>query len=240
MLLAEAIRYNLRVGARDQDSRVQWEEPTGYCQRYRNATQLVKLVNNKCCWTVHACVDLGFSVRISFIRDYYLNSTEDVNDFLMDRSFKETWMDEIVPMNVSIVVLNRGAHYRHNLRFERQLRPTLLALRNANPEMLMIVRNTPPGHLNCSLHEKPLFEKLLDLPDGKCWHWNKFAEQNMIVKKLTEGVGGVYMDVNASAVWRPDGHVDRKDCLHYCHPGPVDTWVQLLFNMLQGLLVPTG
>ncbi|CAI5981386.1 unnamed protein product [Closterium sp. NIES-64] len=184
--------------------------------------------------------DLGFSVRISYVRDYYLNSKEEVNEFLADRSFSESWLDEIAPMNISIAVVNRGAHYRPDDRFEREVHSTLLALRNAHPDLLIIVRNTPPGHPNCLSHEKPLSEMLLDLPEGKCWNWNKFAGQNEILKRLAEGVGGVYMDVNASAVWRADGHVSQKDCLHYCHPGPVDTWVQLLFNLLQGLLRSSG
>ncbi|CAI6006082.1 unnamed protein product [Closterium sp. NIES-64] len=207
MLLADAIRFNVRLGAKDWDSRVQW--------------------------------DLGFSVRVFFVRDYYLNSTEAENDFMVDKSFGETWMDEIAAQGVSVVVMNRGAHFIADEQFERQMKSTLLALRKSYPDLLIIVRNTPAGHPHCWLHRKPLSGKLLDLPHDD-WHWDGFAAQNEILKNLTEGVGGVYMDVNASAVWRADGHVGRWDCLHYCHPGPVDTWVQLLFNMLLGLLVPTS
>ncbi|CAI7811516.1 unnamed protein product [Closterium sp. NIES-54] len=126
-------------------------------------------------------------------------------------------------------------------KLKRQMRTTLLALWNAYPNLLIIVRNTPAGHPDYWPYEKPLSEKLLHIPRTDWYHWEKFGSHNKILKWLAEGVGGVYMDVNASAVWRPDGHVDgRKDCLHYCHPGPMDTWVQLLFNMLLGLLVPTG
>ncbi|CAI5989607.1 unnamed protein product [Closterium sp. NIES-64] len=244
LLLADAIRFNVRLGAnanakdQEEDSakpRVQWGEPTAYCQRYQNATKK----KDPRCWTLHLCADLGFSVRVFFVRDYYLNSMEDVNDFLLDRSFDESWMDEIAAQNVSMVVINRGAHYIEDERFERQLQSTLLALRQAHPELLIIARNTPAGHPGCWLHRKPLSKKLLELPHDD-WHWDGFAAQNGIVRRLVEGVGGVYMDVNASTVWRPDGHVGRWDCLHYCHPGPVDTWVQLLFNLLLGLLVPSS
>ncbi|CAI5962553.1 unnamed protein product [Closterium sp. NIES-64] len=250
LLLADAIRFNVRLGAnanakdQEEDSakpRVQWGEPTAYCQRYQNATKK----KDPRCWTLHLCADLGFSVRVFFVRDYYLNSTEDVNDFLLDRSFDESWMDEIAAQNVSMVVINRGAHYIEDERFERQLQSTLLALRQAHPELLIIARNTPAGHPGCWLHRKPLSKKLLELPHDD-WHWDGFAAQNGIVRRLVEGVGGVYMDVNASTRLRVfggtyvagDGHVGRWDCLHYCHPGPVDAWVQLLFNLPLGLLVP--
>ncbi|GJP86222.1 hypothetical protein CLOP_g16272 [Closterium sp. NIES-67] len=235
MLLADAIRFNVRLGAKDWDSRVRWGEPTGYCKRYRNAT---KEPADKRCWTLHLCTDLGLSVRLFFVRDYYLNSTEAVNDFMVDKSFDESWMGEIAAQNISIVVMNRGAHYIPDDQFERQMRSTLLALRQTHPDLLIIVRNTPAGHPQCWLHRKPV-KQLLKLPHTD-WHWDGYAAQNEILKRLAEGVGGVYMDVNASAVWRADGHIGRWDCLHYCHPGPVDTWVQLLHNMLLGLLVERG
>jgi len=30
------------------------------------------------------------------------------------------------------------------------------------------------------------------------------------------------------------------DCLHYCHPGPIDSWVELLYNMLKKLKLRRG
>ncbi|GJP37758.1 hypothetical protein CLOM_g22175 [Closterium sp. NIES-68] len=232
MLLADAIRFNVRLGAKDEASRVRWDEPTGYCQRLRNATK--KPWDPKC-WTADLCGGLGFSVRLFFVRDYYLNSTEAVNDFMADKSFDESWMGEIAALNISIVVMNRGAHYIPDDQFERQMQSTLLALRQTYPDLLIIVRNTLAGHPGCWLHNEPVRD-VLKLPHDD-WHWDGFAAQNDILKRLAEGVGGVYMDVNVSTVWRADGHIGRRDCLHYCHPGPVDTWVQLLHKMLQGLLV---
>jgi len=44
----------------------------------------------------------------------------------------------------------------------------------------------------------------------------------------------VFMDVEYQTSLRPDGHFGwmegKYDCLHYCAPGPMDTWVQMLFN----------
>lgn len=45
------------------------------------------------------------------------------------------------------------------------------------------------------------------------------------------------MDAYTPGVMRADAHVGmrangRKDCLHYCVPGPIDHWIVLLYNML--------
>ena len=33
---------------------------------------------------------------------------------------------------------------------------------------------------------------------------------------------------------RGDGHMMSGDCMHYCQPGPIDTWNFLLMNWLIG------
>lgn len=50
-----------------------------------------------------------------------------------------------------------------------------------------------------------------------------------------QAFGVLYMDVDAATALRGDGHIQKEDkswdCLHYCIPGPIDHWVNLLFNM---------
>lgn len=69
----------------------------------------------------------------------------------------------------------------------------------------------------------------------------------MIAKDLVEEVNGIYFDVEPMCEDRPDGHLAfgshngnstfaTPDCLHYCNPGPLDTWVYLLYNVLSMLL----
>jgi hypothetical protein len=43
----------------------------------------------------------------------------------------------------------------------------------------------------------------------------------------------LYLDVFRPTVLRPDGH---RDELHLCVPGIMDTWLQLLYNILLQLL----
>ena len=52
------------------------------------------------------------------------------------------------------------------------------------------------------------------------------------------------LDTTEAMVVRPDGHpsyyakrvdenVTRSDCVHWCLPGPIDTWNELLLQMLK-------
>ena len=138
-----------------------------------------------------------------------------------------------------IVIVNRGAHFKPLASFLPELRATLARLRALLPSALLIFRSTPPGHLNCSAHDVPLPAR--QPPEGLPFHWGEFGAENEAARREVEAVGGVYLDVEGMTALRADGHVgrnrkDKVDCLHYCLPGPVDTWTQLLFNMLVDLL----
>ncbi|GJP64589.1 hypothetical protein CLOP_g21566 [Closterium sp. NIES-67] len=139
---------------------------------------------------------------------------------------------------IAAIILNRGAHYTEDEQFVSQLNVTLAAIRAAAPHTLIVYRNTPPGHAHCKRHSKPFRyrQEAAQLP----YHWGDFGRQNELARGLVERHGGVYWDVDTATGLRPDGHVrladGRADCLHYCLPGPADTWVQMLFNILLDLL----
>lgn len=141
----------------------------------------------------------------------------------------------------SLLILNRGAHFAPSPFILRELKATFRFLRFMYPNKLIIFRNTVPGHQNCSAYSEPL-TKQQELRDGTMYSWSKFREQNQLAKNLAELFGIVYMDVDAQTQFRADGHFGRnkkgtEDCLHYCMPGPIDTWVQLLYNMLRMLVL---
>ncbi|GJP34050.1 hypothetical protein CLOM_g18522 [Closterium sp. NIES-68] len=146
------------------------------------------------------------------------------------------WFDQIQPgTGTSILVINRGAHYRGDSQFIPQLNKTLSIVRAAAPDLLIIYRSTPPGHAHCDRLKTPLRKRQnpMKLP----YHWGDFGAQNAVAKQLVEGVGGVFLDVDPMTVLRPDGHLDPpRDCLHYCLPGPPDEWIRLLYHMLKDLL----
>ncbi|CAI5493543.1 unnamed protein product [Closterium sp. Naga37s-1] len=68
--------------------------------------------------------------------------------------------------------------------------------------------------------------------------------QNEMARGMAEELGIVYMDVDSMTALRPDGHkgwkpsIQRLDCLHYCTPGPLDSWMDILYNTLLRTLPP--
>ncbi|CAI5463524.1 unnamed protein product [Closterium sp. Yama58-4] len=137
------------------------------------------------------------------------------------------------------IILNRGPHYREDNDFEPHLRTTLLYLRNRFPDKLLIYRNSAGGHVDCPKHHKPI-ETPQD-PSKLPFNWDKFPHQNRLSQPMAEQLGMAMMDVERMTALRPDGHtglLTKLDCLHYCMPGPLDAWVQVLSNMLEKLLAP--
>lgn len=137
--------------------------------------------------------------------------------------------------DVDVAVVNRGAHYEPTPKFERDLAAFFRYFRNRFPDMLMVYRNTPPGHDSCEKLDSPLASR--QDPDSLPFKWGEFREQNEIARKLTKQHDYVYMDVDTMTALRPDGHKGMRednvsDCLHYCTPGPLDVWPQHFYNTM--------
>ncbi|GJP38455.1 hypothetical protein CLOM_g22887, partial [Closterium sp. NIES-68] len=139
-------------------------------------------------------------------------------------------------LSADVVVVNRGAHFVGGRDFELSVRAAMRLLRRKLPRALIVYRNSPPGHANCSSYDRPI--KIRQDPATLPFHWDTFSAQNDIAREIAEEVKAVYMDVDTMTALRPDGHkgyVKERgitDCLHYCTPGPVDTWVEILGNII--------
>ncbi|ORY81281.1 GDSL/SGNH-like acyl-esterase family found in Pmr5 and Cas1p-domain-containing protein [Leucosporidium creatinivorum] len=98
----------------------------------------------------------------------------------------------------------------------------------------LIVRGSVPGHVNCSQYSAPLLEA--DSGVHAAYNWQAFEHYNKIWKDLLEQhPRHQFLDVSATSL-RGDGHrLPDTDCLHYCLPGPVDTWNTLLYHIIMGL-----
>ncbi|CAI5460142.1 unnamed protein product [Closterium sp. Yama58-4] len=138
--------------------------------------------------------------------------------------------------DADVVVVNRGAHFIGGKDFERSVAAALGFLRKKLPDALIIWRNTPPGHANCTTYIGPI--KKRQNPEILPFHWDMFTRQNNMVRGMMHDVGAVYMDVDTATALRPDSHkgfVEERgilDCLHYCTPGPTDMWVELLADII--------
>ncbi|CAI5976312.1 unnamed protein product [Closterium sp. NIES-64] len=121
-----------------------------------------------------------------------------------------------------VVVVNRGAHFIGGKDFERSVPAALSFLRKKLPDALIIWRNTPPGHANCTTYIGPI--KKRQNPEILPFHWDMFTRQNKLVRGMMHEMGAVYMDVDTATALRPDSHkgfVEERgilDCLHYCTP----------------------
>ncbi|CAI5979070.1 unnamed protein product [Closterium sp. NIES-65] len=145
------------------------------------------------------------------------------------------WSQHGALVDSDVLLVNRGAHFTDDEAYVRDVRRALRFVRRNFPDKLIIYRNTPPGHFNCTENLGPLAERQPKeiLP----FNWGGFMRQNELARKLVEEVGGIYMDVEGVMALRPDGHTSwfeetPRDCLHYCTPGPMDFYAQFVYNIL--------
>ena len=150
-----------------------------------------------------------------------------------------------------IIVLNSGAHYQPDSVLLPQVRAALTEIRRLRPTGVIIWRNTPTGHNNCSTSTRPMTQAELALaktaagPSYK-YPWIDFSRQNALILDLikAEFSDVIYLDVATSTDFRGDLHQSffdeppsDRDCLHYHarSPNPIDNWVRMFYNVLYEL-----
>lgn len=182
----------------------------------------------------------GRGFTVGFVRNDRLSAVREPVDDGWSNVLEWPWVPLLRPWAVRVLLLNRGAHYAPDAALAAELDDTLGLLRRLHPRrLLVLLRNTPPGHRGCGdAPPAPLRERQppADLPPD--WHWGEFARQNGLVEVVARRHGVVYVDVDAALSLRADGHIDANDCLHYCLPGPLDHVVHLLYNIFLALPAP--
>ncbi|KAG1453925.1 hypothetical protein G6F56_007446 [Rhizopus delemar] len=134
-----------------------------------------------------------------------------------------------------VFILNRSPVHETDQEFIKGLVSTMKEIRKNNANTLIIYRSSSIGHPFCDDAMGPVDpltdEEYRALPYG----WSETKRRNLIAKAIVEGSGGVYVDLGALADLRPDGHVGGQDCLRYCIPGPLDSWVHILYQIFLAL-----
>ena len=162
-----------------------------------------------------------------------------------------------------VVIMNRGAHYRNDATFTNELNATLeRSLRwqrdcdqrkNDPRKCLLFWRTTAPGFPNCNQVPGPLSKSNISIAEGwvqnsdnewytagrKQYNWWHFASQNALVENLMQSytrnhnLRVRFLDFYEMAMLRPDHHISKNDCLHWCLPGPMDATAALLLHEFQ-------
>jgi hypothetical protein len=176
------------------------------------------------------------SFNITFIRNYALTTNETDLSYPIRPDWADSpwafilpWVHRIRRDDISIVVLNRGAHYVPDRQLYTELNETFSYLTRHFPDVTVIYRDSPSGHPGCRMdfNVTPRAKATLNYASEDYnwkYNWHNFDSQNTLTKKLIETHYPhiVFMDVSHMTSRRPDGH---SDCLHYCIPGPIDAWV---------------
>lgn len=167
------------------------------------------------------------SFKVSFIRNDYLSLTTTNTDT------EHEWITKLDLYKTTILILNKGAHYKNDDEMISNLKITLSYVQNNYPHIQIFYRSTVPGHLNYQqyFNSFPIKEFIIDKDVQGTYHYSEFLRQNEETKNILrmnfEEV--IYFDIYNSTVLRADSHADP---LHYCIPGPLDHWVRTFFNVL--------
>lgn len=136
-------------------------------------------------------------------------------------------------------------------------------LKHPNYTGIAILRSFSPDHYeggawntggSCTGKEKPAMdEDLVDNGFTNIMHEKQVAGFNKAIKKQTNKSKAILMDITKAFSYRhdghpgpyrspdpnkitkrgPDGRPPPQDCLHWCMPGPVDTWNELVFEIIR-------
>ena len=140
----------------------------------------------------------------------------------------------------------RDAFFARNLNHTLSRALRMRAARGRDPASLVLVGATIPVS-GCSRFGEPIS---LAASVGTAAEaaprnqytsrWQAMPVYNQVAHWLARSAGARFVDVAAPSAQRPDAAMARfqpnagamdEDCLHFCLPGPVDTWSQLLFNL---------
>ncbi|KAL3907875.1 MAG: hypothetical protein SGPRY_010016, partial [Prymnesium sp.] len=157
-----------------------------------------------------------------------------------------------VPASVPQATSGTSAIAARDIFFSQSLNHTLMQAIAArrrvghSPESIVLVSASIPVP-GCSQHTHPIsaVQALSAMGNTRLNEWtNDWRDLHLINQAarwaaLESGIG--FIDVGPLSAQRPDATMARyaktpmsdggsEDCVHFCQPGPVDTWVTLIFN----------
>ena len=157
------------------------------------------------------------------------------------KHFKD-WMTYSEAVDADIVILNSGPHLHDvgdHWHIWNMLVPQILDAREKKPGMKVVWKTSNPPHLDCRAEQKPMLKytniSIGDPRDRYGWYsielGDGVARRNCAENNIT------LLDMSPLYL-RADAHPKKVlsggyiDCLHFCTPGPLNLFSQLLMNML--------
>ena len=160
---------------------------------------------------------------------------------LMTSRFHNNLPDYLQQVRPDIVVFTAGAHFEDLGDMQNILDLLELALpRVPGTPPVYVWKSQSPAHFGCERWDAPYPPGFEYSPEEsaqiKYHNWQLFPTFDDMARNRSEKLGWHYLDMSPLYL-RPDGHIrgPKNDCLHYCLPGPVSLFAQLLLHMLSAL-----
>jgi len=157
---------------------------------------------------------------------------------LMTSKFRNNVPDYLARVLPDIVVFTAGAHFQDHGDLEVVLGLLEAELRPWYAKVpLFIWKSQNPPHVGCDQYHAPFNEgheySQKELSEIKYKNWNLFPAFDAYARSRAVALGWRYLDMSPLYL-RPDGHSRgaKKDCLHFCLPGPLNVFAQLLLHLL--------
>ena len=145
-------------------------------------------------------------------------------------------------MYVDLAVINVGAHIEDEGDFWAILDTLhkIIRLRTALGGKIptIIYKSQNPPHLACDVHDTPIDEFVPNLHNVEDkYHFENLYQLDAFMRKYAGNAtneSGFKLLSMEPLYLRPDAHVfgTKKDCMHYCQPGPLDLFSVLLQQMM--------
>jgi len=151
-------------------------------------------------------------------------------------AFIRTELLNLYKQNMLVIVANWGTAYTPDDKLREHITDILSWVNARLPGSLFIFRASNMAHPNCDVYSHPdnVMHEPTDHDEFKHWGWAKFPKQNELWKAALArtSAANLFLDVFPLSSKNPSQHPGKGDCLHYCLPGPIDTWVKLVFSTL--------
>ncbi|KAH9321701.1 hypothetical protein KI387_016340, partial [Taxus chinensis] len=220
---------------------VQWSLINNLLSNRSDPGVVVDSSNCRTCPSFEVCGEAGMKgFKVGFVRNDRISTISNMSSDTFNNFLEWPWFHLLKEWDIRLLFLNRGAHFEEDEIYAQSLRQTFSVLHSLHPDLLVVFRNTPPGHVNCTSYSRPISHRQVMKKGEDKFHWSEFRRQNALAKKIVEEYEYIYMDVDGMLSRRPDGHINHKDCLHYCIPGPLDSLVELFYNILKFLTKTTN